>query len=127
MPRGAQISVCLKNAPGALAKITGALRTRKVNIRAISVVDSADAAIVRLVVDNAAAGRKVLSRYGATVQDVLVLQMPDEVGRLDKIAAKIGRAGVNIQYVYGSSSGAARPSIIVFGVSDLPKAIKAVG
>lgn len=127
MPRGMQISVYLKNEPGMLAKVTGALRARKVNIRAISVVDSADACIVRLVVANPAAARKALSRYGATLQHVLVLEMTDEVGRLDAVASKLARAGVNIQYVYGSAAGARKRSVIVFGVSDLAKAIKTVG
>jgi len=127
MPRGIQISVCLKNEPGALLKVTGALKARRLNIQAISVVDSADASIVRLVVTNPSAAKRVLSRYGAVIQSVLIMHMSDEVGQLDKIANKLSKAGVNIQYVYGTAAGGGRPSIIVFGVSDLAKAIKAVG
>jgi hypothetical protein len=126
MPRGTQISVCLRNEPGALAKVTAALRAKKVNVEAISVVDNADAGIVRIVPSSPGAAKKALAKFGVSTQPVLLLRLADKVGQLERVAARLARAKVNINYVYGSAAGAGRPSTVVLGVSDLAKAAKLV-
>ena len=132
MPRGTQLSVCLENKPGQLAKMGAALGRAKVNIRAISVVDSADCGIVRLVTSANAKARQVLAKAGNTVvqQPVVLVKAPDEPGVLAKIAAKLAAAKVNVNFVYGSTCGCCDSeccdSLLVIGVDDVAKAAKLV-
>ncbi len=127
MPRGSQLTVCLENKPGQLAKLGAALRRAKLNILAISVVDNSDTALVRVVADNSAKAAQALKRAGMkpTRQAVLVLSLPNEPGALGEASAKLAEAGVNINYVYGSVEKGGAQGTIVFGVDDLDKAVKA--
>jgi hypothetical protein len=127
MPRATQLSICLPNEPGALTKVTKALRAKKINILAISVVDNAEVCIVRLVTASAAMAKRALARFAPVAQPVVVLKLPDEVGTLDKAAGKLARAKINIDYVYGSAAGAGEPSIVVLGVSHVSRALQAIG
>lgn len=127
MPRATQFCIGLENKPGILAKLCGVLRRAKVNVDAISVADSADCAWVRLVASPAPRARAALirGRFSFCAQRVLTLTVPDRPGELEKIATRLGRAGVNIQYVYGGNGGAGS-SMLVVGVNDLDRAARAV-
>ncbi len=126
MARGTQFCVSLANKPGELAKMAGALRRAKVNIQAISVADNADCCCVRMIASPAAAAKRALMRAkcGVCTQPVLVLKLPDLPGQLQKVAGKLARAKININYVYGSGAGGGKPSTVVLGVSDVAKAAR---
>jgi len=126
MPRATQLSVAMENRPGQLAKIGAALARARVNIEAISVVDSADVGVVRLVTSSSAKAAAALKRAGMTVvqQPVLVVKLPNEPGALGSAAAKLAAAKVNISYAYGSAAGRGAMSTLVFGVSDIAQAAK---
>ncbi len=127
MPKATQFCVGLNNQPGTLAKLCAALSRAKVNIDAISVADNADCCWVRMVASPAPKAKRALKRgrFNVCTQPVLTLKAPNKPGTLEKVAAKLGRAGVNINYVYGS--GAPGPgSLIVLSVSDLATAAKLV-
>lgn len=128
MARATQLTVCLENKPGQLAKLSGALRRAKLNILAITVVDNTDSGVVRLVADSSAKARQALKRAGMnpTQQAVVAVSMPNEPGALQAVAAKLAAAGVNINYAYGSVAKKASEGMIVLGVDDLKKALKAV-
>ena len=128
MPRATQLTVCLENKPGQAAKLGGALRRAKVNILALSVVDNTDTGLVRLVTDNSAKAARALARAGMkpTRQLVLALDLPNEAGALGDASARLAKAGVNINYAYGSVSARAKAGMVVFGVDDLRKALRAV-
>jgi hypothetical protein len=127
MPRMTQLTVCLENKPGQLAKMTGALKRAKVNILAGSVADSTDTGVIRLVTDNPAKAKATLTRAGMkpTQQAVLGLSLPNKPGALADAAAALAAAGVNINYAYGSVDKAAPKGLIIFGVDDLAKALAA--
>jgi hypothetical protein len=127
MPRGTQLSVCLENKPGQLAKLSAALGRAKVNIRAISVVDSSDCGIVRLITSANAKAKQVLTKAGMAVvqQPVVLVRAADEPGVLADIARKLAAAKVNVDYVYGSACGC-MDSLLVIGTDDVAKAAKAV-
>jgi hypothetical protein len=129
MPRMTQLSVCLENKPGTAAKLGDALRRAKVNVQAISVVDSAEACIIRLIVDNTAKAGMALTRAGMKPirQPVLVLDLPNEVGALADVSAKLAGAGVKINYSYGSAPRGAEEAMIVLGVDDIRAALEATG
>ena len=128
MARATQLSVCLPNKPGQLAKLTGALARAKVNIQALSVVDCAEAGVIRLVASPVAKAKKAIAKLGVTTSQeaVLVVKLPNEPGALADAAKKLAAANVNVDYVYGSADKAGEASTIVFRVDDLAKAEKAL-
>ena len=128
MARGTQLSVPVENKPGQLAKLAGALARAKVNIQAISVVDTAECCLVRLVTSSNAKARQALRKAGlmATQQPVVVLRLEDRPGALAGVARKLAAKKINISFVYGSAAGAGKPSIVVIGVDNVAKAAKAV-
>ena len=127
MPRGTQLTVVLENKPGQLAKMAAVLKKAKVNIQAISVVDSVDTGVIRMVVDSPAKARQALARAKMTVtqQLVLVADLPNEPGALQGLAAKLSAAGVNINYIYGSVTKKGSEGLLVLGVDKLGQALKA--
>ncbi len=127
MSKATQFCVALDNRPGMLAKLCGVLTRAKVNIEGISVADSADCCWVRLVAAPAAATKAALrrGRFNFCTQRVLTLKLSNRPGALEKVAAKLAKAGVNVNYVYGSTGGAPS-SILVFGVDALDRAAKTV-
>ena len=128
MPKTTQLTVSLENKPGQAAKLGTALKRAKVNILALSVVDSADTCVVRLVTDSSRKAGQALTKAGMkpTRQSVLTLNLPNEPGALEDACRKLADAGVNINYMYGSASKAATEGIVVLGVDDLDKALQAV-
>ena len=128
MPRATQLSVTMENKPGQLAKIGAVLSRAKVNIEAISVVDSTEVGVVRLVTSSSAKAAAALKKAGmsAIQQPVLVVKLPNELGALASAAAKLAAARVNIEFVYGSAAGRGQMSTIVMGVSDIAKAARAL-
>jgi len=128
MAKATQFCIGLDNKPGTLAKLCGTLKRAKVNIGAISVADSADCAWVRLVVSPAAAAKAALSKgqFNFCTQRVLTVKVPNRPGELERVATKLAKARVNVNYVYGGS-GNGPSSMLVFSVSDLDRASKAVG
>ncbi|MHC5058524.1 MAG: ACT domain-containing protein [Planctomycetota bacterium] len=122
-----QLSVFLENKPGVLASVCSALGEAGVNLRAISVSDTVDHAVVRLVTTDSGLARSVLERGGALVVEtnVLVLTLANKPGALAEVAGKLSGAEVNIEYSYGSASGEAA-GILVIRVDDVEKARKAL-
>jgi len=82
---------------------------------------------VRVVVDKPATARKVFASKGwqTTEEEVLAVTLGDSPGTLGRLATKLGRAGVNIQYIYAGSAGSARKLNAYMGVSDIKAALKA--
>ncbi len=126
MPRAVQFTVALDNTAGTLGKLCGLLRKARVNIEAISVCDNTDCGWVRLVASPAPRARAALARGRYTVCAQLVLTVPlqNRPGELERVAGRLSKAGVNIDYVYGSTPRGA-DSTLVLGVSDVDKAASA--
>ncbi len=126
MTRGIQLSLALENKPGQMAKVAAALARAKVNIEAISVVDSAEVGIVRLVTSSNAKARAALKKAGLNVVQtpVIIANLPNEPGALAKATRKLAAAKVNVEYIYGSAARKGQPSTIVIGVSDIKRAAK---
>ena len=121
-----QLSVMLPNKPGQLAMLCQKLAGAKVNIRALSVVETTEQGIVRLVVDKAAVARRVLedAKFGHVVTDVILAEMANRPGALSHVAERLAKARINVQYVYGSVGPGAREGALVFGVENLAEAKK---
>jgi hypothetical protein len=126
MARGTQLSVALENKVGQLARVGAALARARVNIEAMSVLDSAEVGVVRMVTSSNAKARAALKKAGFNVvqQPVLLVKLPNEPGALAAAAKKLASRGINIEYAYGSGAPRRMPSTIVIGVSDIAKAAK---
>lgn len=119
-----QLTIFLVNKPGVLAEVCKALARHGVNLRALSVSDTVDHAVVRMVVDHVQTAIHVLGDQGALVveTDVLAIQLPNEAGALAKLAGRLAREKINIEYAYGSTGGEA--ATLFLRVSDTKKAAR---
>ena len=119
-----QLSIFLENKPGVLAEVCKTLGAHDINIRGLSVSDTVDYAVVRLIVDDAQKAIHILGEHGALVveTDVLAVKMANEPGELAKLAADLARANVNIEYAYGTSNSGL--GTVFLRVSDVKKALK---
>ncbi len=101
-----QISVFLENKPGNLKKMTGFLAANNIDIRAISLAETKDFGIARLIVDDAFSAVNTLKNndFIASLTSVLAIEIPDETGGLDKLLSIFADAGVNIEYMYAFQS-----------------------
>ena len=119
-----QLSVFLENRAGVLAALTADLAAHGIGIRALTVANLADHAVIRLVVSEPQKALHLLGDRGvlAVTSPVLALDMPDEAGALAGIAKRLGRAGVNIEYAYGSAPVGGGRAAVYMHPSDLKKA-----
>src|SRR4030067_2260323 len=97
-----QISVFLENKPGALAEVTRILGEEGVNIRALSLADTKDFGILRLIVNDNEKAKEVLGQRGLTVRktEVVAVEVPDRPGGLADILKILSEAGLNVEYLY---------------------------
>jgi len=122
-----QLSFTLSTRAGLLSDVTSAIAKAKVNITAICAYEMAKNAYFMLTADSAARARKCLAflKIGLEEEEVVVVEMPNKAGELQKVAKKIADAGINIDYMYGTAA-AGKSSTCVFKTSDDKKAIRAI-
>ena len=123
-----QISVFMENRPGSLAEITGVLARADVNIRALSLADTADFGILRLVVNQPAAARRALKDNGFTVgtTTVLALGIPDRPGGLWGILQVLAAAALNVEYMYAFVQKSGENAVVIFRFDEPERAAKAL-
>jgi hypothetical protein len=104
-----QLCIFLENKPGVLSRLCRGLAAAKINLKAISVLDSLDHAVVRLVVDKPAAAKRLFEDHLLLVieNDLLALSLADRPGELGRVADRLAKARVNISYVFGSAPNGA--------------------
>ncbi|MCE5278352.1 MAG: ACT domain-containing protein [Planctomycetaceae bacterium] len=119
-----QFSVFLVNKPGVLAQVTAALAKAKVNIMALTLVDSMEHGVLRLVCHDAAAARKVLGQAHDrwTETDVLVMELENRPGSFSHVAERLAEEHINISYAYSTGGGQGGKTTAVFKVADMKKA-----
>lgn len=129
MRKAKQISVSLENKPGCLARFCQCLAKRKVNIIAISVAETTEQGVVRIVVDKPAAALKTIAECGPMTcaeTDVLLIELPDRVGALAKMMDKLASKRFNVDFVYGSTSLAGGKTYIVVGAPNIEAVARAL-
>jgi hypothetical protein len=121
-----QFSVFLVNKPGVLAQVTGALAKAKVNVIAMTLVDSQEHGVLRLVSEDAPAARALLSKLNLpmTETEVLRLELSNRPGALADIAHLLGENHININYAYCTSGAPGGHTTGIFKVADPKKAEK---
>lgn len=123
-----QISIFLENNAGRLAEVTGVIAAAGVNIRAISIADTADFGILRVIADKPDVAVEALNKAGFTtrVTDVLAVEIADAPGSLAKVMQIFKDTGVNIEYLYASLEGCEGKAIVIFKVEDVEHGLKIV-
>jgi hypothetical protein len=119
----------LENKTGRLARFCQCLAKSKVNIIAISVAETTEQGVVRIVVDKPAAALKAIAECGPMTcaeTDVLLLDLPDRVGALAKMANKLAAKRINVDFVYGSTGLAGGKSYIVVGAPNIEAVARAL-
>ena len=120
-----QVSVFIENQPGRLTALLEALEKNGIDIRALSISDTADFGIVRMILSDAARGAETLKKAGFTTRQdwILSAEIPDRPGGLFKtVAEPLAKAGINIKYLYFYVEAASGKSMVVIKVDDSEKA-----
>ena len=121
-----EITARLENKPGRLAKICSTLAHEKINIRALSVMDTHERSVLRLVVDQLEPTRKILTSLGAefTTAEVLAVEMENRPGALTRVLETLAEEHINIEYAYASGASAPGKSLGIFHTSNPKRAIQ---
>jgi hypothetical protein len=121
-----EVTAYLENKPGRLAKICSALAHEKINIQALSVMDTPDRSVLRFVTDQVEPTRKVLTSLGTESEhrDVLAVELDNRPGALARILEKLAEEHINIEYAYAAASTAPGRSLGIFFVSNPKRALQ---
>ena len=124
-----QISVFLENKPGSLKAMTDVLAKHKIDMRALSLAETSDFGIARVIVNDVFTAATVLKDEGFihNVTTVLGVAIPDEAGGLAKVLAVLEEAAVNVEYMYAFLGGSsAEHAYMIFKVQDRKAAAAAL-
>ncbi len=121
-----QVSVFAENKPGKIERITKVLAEKKINIRAVTISDSGDYGIIKLLLDRPEDGCEFLKEQGiaATLKDIVAVTIKDQPGGLHEAAAVLNDSGVNVEDAYGFMVKSRESAVFVFQVENPRKAEK---
>lgn len=110
-----QLTVFIENRTGRLCEVLNVLKANKVNILSLSLADTTEFGLLRLIVDDPALGKEKLSEGGfsSLLSDVSVIKIPHTAGSLQELLRVIDEAGVNIEYMYGLSIEAEEAHVVL--------------
>jgi len=129
MQTAKQISVFLENKPGRLANVLLGLARDKVNVVALTVMDSHEHNVLRFVVDELNSARTALKKLGIpfTESDVMLVELRNQPGELAHVCELLGAEHINIEYAYCSAGGKNGRTAGIFKLSNAAKAMKVLG
>ena len=120
-----QISVFVENKQGKLVETVKTLAEHDINIRAMSIADTKDFGILRMITSDNAKTREVLSDNSVVnVTEVIAVKMDDRPGALYKVIDILAKAGINIEYMYAFTASDSLGAYVVFRVDDVEQAQK---
>jgi len=121
-----QISIFLENKSGRLAEVTDILARNNINIRALSLADTADFGIFRLIVSDPARATALLKEGGFTVggNEVVAVVVPDRPGGLAGILGTLRGKDINVEYMYAFVQKSEGNAVLIFRFDDADKAIE---
>ena len=111
-----QLSIFLENRAGRLAEVTRLLSEAGVNIRALSLADTSDFGILRLIVSDFDKAKATLKENGFTVgrTSVVAVEVTDEPGGLHNILSMLQDAGINVEYMYAFVQQSDNSAVLIF-------------
>jgi len=121
-----QISIFLENKAGRLAEVTRVSSEAGVNIRALSLADTPDFGILRLIVDDKDKAKADLKEKGMTVgkTDVVAVEVEDRPGGLSRILGVLSQGNVNVEYMYAFVQYSGKDAVLIFRFDDIDAAVK---
>lgn len=121
-----QVSVFAENKAGKIEKVTSILKENNINIRAITISDSGDYGIIKLLLDNPFTGCEKLEEAGVTaaLKEVIAVKMDDTPGGLNRVASIMNANEVNVQDAYGFILESGGSAVFVFQVENSKKVEK---
>jgi hypothetical protein len=121
-----QISVFIENRSGRLREVAAILGKNKINIRALSLADTSDYGILRLIVDKPHEALDVLKKANFTLSetDVIAVEVSDRPGGLANVLDVLGSAGINVEYMYAFVEKSSDNAVMIFRIEDIDKAVK---
>ena len=121
-----QLAIFLDNRPGTLARLADALAEASVNIYAITISDTVDHSVIRLVLSDYRRALHMFEEHGTLVveDDVLMIQGSNKPGEMARIAHRLADAKVNIEYCYSATPPEAKKGLMILRVSNPTKALK---
>jgi hypothetical protein len=121
-----QISIFIENKSGRLAEVAQTLGEADVNIRALSLADTSDFGILRLIVDKTDVAKTTLKEKGFTVSktEVVAVEVPDQPSGLYGILTVLDKAGVNVEYMYAFVERCGGNAVIIFRFDNVDEAIR---
>ena len=122
-----QLSVFIENRQGRLGEVLNVLKENGVNILSLSLADTTEYGLLRLIVSDPETGKEKLAAAGfsSLLSDVLIIEIPHKAGSLQGLLKSIELEGVNIEYMYGLSIDGEQ-AYVVLKASNLEKADKAI-
>lgn len=122
-----QLSVFIENREGRLEQVTEVLKKENINIVSLSLADTSEYGVLRMIVSDPNKGKLVLKEndFSAMLTDVIAVRLPHEVGMLHKLLQVLYSADINIEYMYALATGKDNASMIV-KASDPKEAVKAL-
>ena len=124
-----QISIFLENKSGRLAEVTKILGESGVNIRALSLADTTDFGILRIIVNDTEKAKDVLKKNNFTVgkTEVIAVEVPDNPGGLAGILDILKSENLNVEYMYAFVERSGEDAVIIFRFDEIDRAIKVLG
>lgn len=121
-----QISVFLENRTGRLAEVTHALAEAGINIRALSLADTTDFGILRMIVCSSEKAKATLKAKGFTIgrTAVIPVEIPNAPGGLDTLLQTVSDSGINVEYMYPLVQGSGPRAVMVFRFDKTDKAVE---
>jgi hypothetical protein len=125
MPIAKELTIRIEDKPGTLAQCCRPLAERDVNILAFQAYEREGQSLIRMVVDVPATAKKLLDadRIYYTETEVAQVALPHRSGELLRAASRLGEAHININYAYCGTEPGSNMSLVVFGVTDVAKAV----
>ena len=123
-----QISVFFENKPGRLGEATKVLADAKINLRAISIADTAEFGILRLIADDHEKAAEALKSAGFTarITNVAAVEIEDKPGSLAKGMDIFRQANINIEYLYASLEGKEGKAVVIFKLGEHSKGLELI-
>lgn len=123
-----QLSVFIENRPGRLGEVLNVLKENKVNIQSLSLADTTEYGLLRLIVDKPEEGKEKLfsAGFSSMLTDVLIVKIPHSPGSLQNILKVISDKNISVEYMYGLTVAGDEASVVV-KTSDLKTACEVFG
>lgn len=121
-----QISIFLENKQGRLAEVTRTLGENNIDIRALSLADTTDFGVLRLIVNNPDKARQILTENGfaVSINDVIAIEVEDKPGGLADVLAVLDRKGISIEYMYAFVNSKPNTAMVIFRVENPESALE---